>query len=195
MKRREFVEKVGMGSAALITGGALGTTEKTTAKAAKRQEHDHSPVNGDKALAVVAFGQWVAFDRFNNPAGPNGNPPGGPNDRTKNHHVLTPFNAQIKPGGAVCFIISGFHQPAIYQPGTEPENINANLVVAGSVPPLIDDPNGRVFRGVDPRTVPQDRTENVTLTEPGKYLVICAVQPHFVGDNMHGYITVQGGEK
>jgi plastocyanin len=195
MKRREFVEKVSMGSAALITGGALGASGKVPAKAApKRQAHDHSPVNGDKALAVVAFGQWIAFDRFDNPAGPGGNPPGGPNDRTKNHHVLTPFNAQIKPGGAVCFVISGFHQPTIYQPGTRPEDINPNLVVAGSVPPLIDDPNGRVFRGVDPRTVAQDRTENVTLYEPGMYLVICAVQPHFVADNMHGYITVQGGD-
>jgi len=194
MKRREFVEKVGMGSAALITGGALGASAKTTKATPKRQEHDHSPVNGDKAIAVVAFGQWVAFDRFNNPAGPGGNPPGGPNDRTKNHHVLTPFNAQIKPGGAVCFVISGFHQPVIYEPGTEPEDIDATKVVAGSTPPgLIDDPNRRVFRGVDPRTVPQDRTENVTLTEPGKYLVICGVVPHFVTDNMHGYITVQGG--
>src|SRR5690242_3279653 len=56
MKRREFVEKVSMGSAALITGGALGASGKAPAKAApKRQAHDHSPVNGDKALAVVAF--------------------------------------------------------------------------------------------------------------------------------------------
>ena len=186
MKRREFVEKVGMGSAALITAGALGASAKARTTP-KRQEHDHSPVNGDKALAVVAFGQWIPFDRFSNAAGPN--------DRTKNHHVLTPFNAQIKPGGAVSFVISGFHQPTIYQPGTEPGDIDTTKVVAGSVPPgLIDDPNGRVFRGLDPRTVPQDRTENVTLTEPGKYLVICAVLPHFVNDNMHGYITVQSGD-
>lgn len=190
MKRREFVEKVGMGSAALIAGGALGKSEKASAKAAaKRQEHDHTPVNGDKAIAVVAFGQWVGFDRFNNGTA-------GPNDRTKNHHVLTPFNAQIKPGGAVSFLISGFHQPAIYQPGTEPQDIDTTKVVTGSTPPgLIDDPNGRVFRGVDPRSVPQDRIENVTLSEPGKYLVICAVVPHFVNDNMHGYITVQGGDE
>lgn len=190
MKRREFVEKVGMGSAALIAGGALGASAKTPGKATpKRQEHDHSPVNGDKALAVVAFGQWIGFDRFNNGAA-------GPNDRTKNHHVLTPFNAQIKPGGAVSFVISGFHQPTIYQPGTEPGSIDTTQIVAGSTPPgLIDDPNGRVFRGVDPRTVPQDRTENVTLTDPGKYLVICAVLPHFVNDNMYGYITVQGGDE
>jgi plastocyanin len=197
MKRREFVEKVGIGSAVLVTGGALGASEKapTTAKAAN-QAHDHSPIKGDKAHATVAFGQWVPFDRFNNPPGPGTppNPPGGPNDRTKNHHVLTPFEVQIKPGGAVSFIISGFHQPTIYAPGVKLEDINPALVVPGSVPPLIDNPEGRVFRGVDPRTVGQDRIENVTLSEPGTYLVICAVQPHFVIDKMHGFISVRGDE-
>jgi plastocyanin len=185
MKRREFVEKVSMGGAVLLTGGALGT-EKAPAKAAKaaRQTHDHSPVNGDKAQVTVAFGQWVLFDRFANA--------GGPNDRTKNHHVLTPFNAQVKAGGAVSFIISGFHQPTIYAPGTQLEDINPTLVVTGSVPPLIDDPTNRLFRGVDPRTVGQDRIESVTLSDPGTYLVICAVQPHFVNDKMHGFITVLG---
>jgi hypothetical protein len=197
MKRREFVEKVGLGSAVLLAGGALGASGKAPAAAkAAHQAHDHSPVNGDKAQATVAFGQWVPFDRFNNPPGPGTppNPPGGPNDRTKNHHVLTPFNAQIKPGGAVSFIISGFHQPAIYAPGVTLEDIDPTLVVPGSAPPLIDDPEGRVFRGVDPRTVGQDRIENVTLSEPGTYLVICAVQPHFVNDKMHGFITVRGDE-
>jgi hypothetical protein len=40
----------------------------------------------------------------------------------------------------------------------------------------------------------QDRIENVTLSEPGTYLVICAVQPHFVNDRMHGFVTVRGDE-
>jgi len=193
MKRREFVEKVGIGSAVLLAGGALGASEKTPTAAKAKQGHDHSPVNGDKAHATVAFGQWVPFDRFP-PQDPTNPAPNGPNNRTKNHHVLTPFNAQIKPGGAVSFIISGFHQPTIYAPGTKLEDINPALVVAGSVPPLIDDPNGRLFRGVDPRTVGQDRIENVTLSDPGTYLVICAVQPHFVNDKMHGFITVRGDQ-
>ena len=116
MKRREFVEKVGIGSAVLLAGGALGASEKTPTAAKAKQGHDHSPVNGDKAHATVAFGQWVPFDRFP-PQDPTNPAPNGPNNRTKNHHVLTPFNAQIKPGGAVSFIISGFHQPTIYAPG------------------------------------------------------------------------------
>ena len=193
MKRREFVEKVSLGSAVVLTGGALGKSD-TTAKKAPTQDHQHEPVQGDKALAVVAFGQWIPFDRINNPPGPGTppNPPGGPTDRTKNHHVLTPFEVTIKPGGAVSFIISGFHNPVIYAPGTELGDINSSLILAGSTPPgLIDDPTNRVFRGVDPRTVGQDRIENVTLTEPGRYLVICAVLPHF-NDKMHGFINVRG---
>jgi plastocyanin len=190
MKRREFVEKVSMGSAVLLTGGALGAPAKAPAKAkAKQGEHDHSPISGDKAHAVVAFGQWVPFDRFANP--------GGPTDRTKNHHLLTPFEVTIKPGGAVSFIVSGFHQPTIYAPGTKVEDINTTLIAAGTTPPgLIDDPTNRVFRGIDPRSFGaiQDRIENVTLSEPGRYLVICAVLPHFVTDNMHGFINVRGGD-
>lgn len=194
MKRREFVEKVSLGSAVVLTGGALGKSDATTKTAPTQDGHDQAPVQGDRALAVVAFGQWIPFDRMNNPPGPGTppNPPGGPNDRTKNHHVLTPFEVTIKPGGAVSFIISGFHNPVIYGPGTELSDINSALILAGSAPPgLIDDPTNRVFRGVDPRTVGQDRIENVTLTEPGRYLVICAVLPHF-NDKMHGFINVRG---
>src|ERR1700754_4839118 len=102
MKRREFVEKVGMGSAALLTAGALGKSDKPVKAKAKEQEgHGHAHVSGERAGAVVAFGQWKAFDRIANPAGPN--------DRTQNNHVLTPFKVRIKAGGAVSFIISGFH--------------------------------------------------------------------------------------
>jgi len=203
MKRREFVEKVGMGSAALLTGGALGASDKAPVKARATQDdhgHGHAPVNGDKALAVVAFGQWVPFDRLDNPAIPPA-VPGGPNDRTKNHHVLTPFEVTIKPGGAVSFIISGFHNPVIYGPGTQVEDIRtdaANLIPAGGgFPALVNDSNNRVFRGIDPRTLTlQDRIENVTLSEPGRYLVICAVVPHFVvvapAEPMHGFINVRG---
>jgi len=62
------------------------------------------------------------------------------------------------------------------------------MVVPGSVPPLIDDPNNRVYRGPDPRTQSQGRVEVVSFKTPGTYLVICAVRPHFVNDNMFGFV-------
>jgi len=93
--------------------------------------------------ATVGFGQWQTdppLDRFTNP-----------NDRTRNEHVLIPREVKIKAGGAVNFIISGFHEPTIYDDGTQPGDINTSLLEPGSVPPgLIADPNRRIFRGIDP---------------------------------------------
>ena len=188
MKRREFVEKVGMGSAALLTGSVLGKSDKAAAKGKARPQegHEHAHVSGERAGAIVAFGQWKPFDRIGNAAGPN--------DRTQNNHVLTPFRVRIKAGGSVSFIISGFHNPVIYSNGKQLEDVNVGLILPGSTPPgLIDDPDRRVFRGINPATLGtvQDRIENVTLPEPGEYLVICAVVPHFVNDKMHGFITVE----
>jgi hypothetical protein len=60
--------------------------------------------------ATVSFGAWQstpAYDRFNNPT-----------DRTPNDHVLLPNEAVVKAGGAVNFVISGFHQPIVYNVGT-----------------------------------------------------------------------------
>src|SRR5439155_14425046 len=84
------------------------------------------------------------LDRFTNP-----------NDRTRNEHVLISREVKIKAGGAVNFIISGFHEPTIYDDGTQPGDINTSLLEPGSVPPgLIADPNRRIFRGIDPRKQP-----------------------------------------
>ena len=139
--------------------------------------------DGSKVQATVSFGQWQTdppFDRFT-----------VPNDRTRNQHALIPHEVKIKAGGAVNFIISGFHEPTIYDAGTQPGDIHSQLVVPGSSPPgLIDDPTNRIFRGVDPRTVSQDRVESVTFHKPGTYLVICSVQPHFVNDAMFGFVKV-----
>jgi len=100
-----------------------------------------------KVQATVGFGQWQTdppLDRFTNP-----------NDRTRNEHVLIPREVKIKAGGAVNFIISGFHEPTIYDDGTQPGDINTSLLEPGSVPPgLIADPNRRIFRGIDPRKQP-----------------------------------------
>jgi hypothetical protein len=169
IKRRDFVASV------LATGVAAPAL-------AAKGDHNHGSVEGPLANATVSFGHWMQFDRF---AGA-----GGPNDRFQNGHQLIPRTAVIRRGGTVNFIIAGFHNVIVYGPGTGPNDVNASLVVPGSAPPLIDDPNNRVFRGVDPRTVLQDRVEVVVFPNPGRYLVICGVQPHFVLDNMYGFVSV-----
>jgi hypothetical protein len=57
------------------------------------------------------------------------------------------------------------------------------------MPPLIADPNRRIYRGLDPSLVPQDRVEVVHFDQPGTYLVMCGVLPHFL-EGMVGFVRV-----
>src|SRR5262245_689243 len=126
MKRREFLEKAGVGSAAIAA-----LTAKGDAAAAKTQQgnddHDHGHGNDDNvsgplASATMTCGSWMTdppLDRFPNLS-----------DRTRNNHHLTPQEVIITKGGTVNFIISGFHHVVIYGPGTKPEDISlANPIV------------------------------------------------------------------
>jgi hypothetical protein len=181
MKRRDFVTSV-------LAGGLAAPVLAPRARAQDQdQEHGgHDEIDGALANATVSFGNWkptiaVPVDRF---------PPNDPNPRTQNGHQLIPHVAKVKTGGTVNFIIAGFHHVLVYAPDTQPTQINATLLVPGSAPPLIDDPNNRVYRGLDPRTVGQDRVEVVSFQSPGMYLVICGVRPHFVNDNMFGFVKV-----
>ncbi|NOT47541.1 MAG: hypothetical protein HOP17_07295 [Acidobacteria bacterium] len=152
--------------------------------------HDN---DGDRAVnnATVTFGGWMTntpIDRFPNNA--NTQFP-----RLLNHHRLTPEIAKIKAGGTVNFIVGGFHVVTVYDDGTKPTDINTTILVPGPRPgpPIINDANRRIYRGLDPTLLPailaQDRVETVQFDRPGKYLVICAVLPHFQ-EGMFGYVKV-----
>lgn len=184
MKRREFVEKIGVGSAGLVAATTIGIGG--TVAAAGQHKHDSSQVDGPLATATVSFGAWLTdppVDRFAT----------GGNTRTQNSHKVIPYDVKIKAGGSVNFLISGLHLLLIYAPETTMDSINASLIefaVPGAFPGFINDPVNRVYRGLDPRApAPLDRVEVVTFAEPGRYLVVCGVLPHFL-DNMSGYVTV-----
>jgi hypothetical protein len=140
-------------------------------------------LDGLLSNATVSFGEWMTpVDRF-----PNNSP------REANHHELKPKIAIIRAGGTVNFIIAGFHNINVYDNGTRPEDINTALTVPPTgqpAPPLINDPNNRIYRGLDPSLQPQDRVEVVHFPRPGTYLVICGVFPHFVNDRMFGFVRV-----
>jgi hypothetical protein len=190
MERREFVEKLGVGSAvALVTGGAIvagaSSPGSTTEKAAEGH-HQHDPVKGPLAAATVTFGAWrtdLSLDRFPNVS-----------LATANAHRVTPYQATIKAGGSVAFIISGLHQILVYGPSVLPDSINAQITRPStgtpSGTPLINDTANRVYAGLDPSTQPRERSEVVNFHAEGKYLVICGVQPHFVNDQMYGWVRV-----
>ena len=145
--------------------------------------------------ATVTFGAWmtdVPIDRF--PA----NNANTQFPRARNHHELIPTIATVRAGGTVNFIIGGFHVVAIYDGNTLPSQIdrtNTVLPANAPAPPIINDPVGRIYRGLDPTVLPlnaqQDRVEAVHFSRPGLYLVICAVLPHF-NEGMYGYVRVVG---
>jgi plastocyanin len=142
--------------------------------------------------ATVSFGGWMTdqpLDRF-----PNNNATQFP--ITRNHHRLTPRIATIKAGGTVNFIIGGFHVVTVYDDGTQPQDINTSLLTTPQgqpAPPIINDPNRRIYRGLDPSILPpkaqQDRVEVVNFDHPGTFLVICSVLPHFQ-EGMYGFVVV-----
>jgi len=169
----------------------LGVATKTEARAQQRY------VSGPPA-ATATFGFFPVdstVDRMQvaNPGNRNG-------------HQMGPFQVTIRAGGMVNFIIDGNHQVVVYDDGIQPRNINADLLLPAPLNTLIDDPNGRIYRGLSPTGVPAnffgpgvpaaaiaapppDRIETVSFPKPGAYLVICGVRSHFVG-GMFGYVIV-----
>jgi hypothetical protein len=188
MNRRRFFERFGIGSASLAAGAALGTLSIRDVLA-QNQDHAHEQVDGPLASATVSFGQWRTdppTNRF-----PNVSP------RAANQHLLIPYMPTIKAGGSVNFVIAGTHQVLVYEPGTQTRDISIAVTVPFTNNPsgnpdlkLIDDPVNRVYRGLDPSLQPPDRVEVVTFAGRGTYLVICGFFPHFVTDNMHGFVRV-----
>jgi plastocyanin len=169
-------------TAAAGVSAALGFPIKAETRDAEKKSHQHQPIAGPLANATVSFGAWPTdppLDRF-----PNLGAPVKPNQ-----HQLIPHEVTIKAGGSVNFILAGFHHVVVYDDGTQPTEINAALANP-AFPALIDDPNNRIYRGLDPRLFPQDRVEVVHFSKPGTYLVICGFRLHFVNDQMFGFVKV-----
>jgi hypothetical protein len=103
----------------------------------------------------------------------------------------------ISQGGTVEFHINtAAHGLAIYEPGTRPEDIDADVttpaVMECPTVPLIDDPDGRIAVFDQPCALGM-ATDVVSFTfnEPGRYLFICTFRPHFVDFEMYGWVNVE----
>ena len=116
---------------------------------------------------------------------------------------MVPRTVVISAGGSVTFNISPFHQVAIYEPGTNPGDIELSDATLDDIilpfPPflvpniIINDPDGREalspplsFDSHQEWTTPAG-----TFDEPGRYLVICTTAPHFAEADMYGWVIVQ----
>jgi len=189
--RRHLLQAAAAGG---VTAVGLGTVlGGATQQPGQGDEHAHDNrrLEGKRALSVVAFGEWEV----------DPDDARGPLDRTiavvannRNVHKVLPFESDIDQGGAVSFIISGFHQILIYKDRTL-EEVQAGFAATGTTlpptpPGLVEYTPDRVFRGLSPATTTLDRVESVNFFQPGRYLVVCGVVPHF-NEGMHGYVNVK----
>lgn len=114
---------------------------------------------------------------------------------------IIPGTVVIRAGGTVTFEVVAPHIVAIYEPGTTPEDIRlipgVTLVnhVGPPGPPFIpnfyiNEPNGRLFIDPAPAFGPPHSVQ-YTFDEPGRYLVICAIRPHFEIMKMYAWVEVK----
>jgi hypothetical protein len=137
----------------------------------------------------VAALDGTATVRFGNPSVGSGFPPPSGHDASFNgQDNLIPRTSVIARGGNVTFALDGLHQPAIYVPGTTPNDIT--LPASGD---FVNDPDGRIELG--PLNIPpgtQSWTPPAgTFAAPGRYLVLCNFLPHFAFARMYGWIEVK----
>lgn len=142
---------------------------------------------GPPGSASVNFGQEGVGSLANNP-----------NELARGHDesgeavdTLVPRTVVISAGGEVSFKnAGGVHQIAIYGDGTSPDDIDTDDKIGippffGGAPRFINDDTNRLDVGA----VAGDLS--FVFDEPGKYLIICAFEGHFVGRDMYGWVQVK----
>jgi len=211
-------------AAASGVSAALGAATKTEARAQQSsapgdtEEHGHHDMVGTHQPGPVAVsarrqtltrmvatfpGTTVSFGFFPADSTVDRMQVAAPGNR--NGHAMIPIQVTIRAGGMVNFIVQGNHQIVVYDDGIQPRDVNPDLLLPAPLNNLIDDPRGRIYRGLSPTAIPanffgpglpaaaiaappQDRIEAVSFPKPGTFLVICAVRSHFVG-GMYGFVT------
>jgi len=101
-------------------------------------------------------------------------------------------------------VLAALHHLVVYAPGKKLEDVDRTVLLPiPGAPPfigLINDPDRRIYRGLDPRALSpappaapnllsQDRVEALNFSTRGIYLVICAVNVH-LADGMYGWVRV-----
>jgi plastocyanin len=199
--RRHLLKAAAVGGVTVagLSAAALAATGEKKAPGAHGGHQDRGD-HDRRANHTVSFGNWTPsiatpLDRML-PLTPTGDD--GPNPRIRNGHFLIPDPIRVHAGDTVSFIISGFHNLLVYGPNIQPSDIDrTKLLLAAGFPPLINDDRFRVYRGLDPRSMPgnQDRVEVVAFNENGRFMVMCGVLPHFFEAPrnefvMYGYVDV-----
>lgn len=172
---------------------------------AQNEQDDPGERELARKIVTVAFG-----------AGLNTAQPGN----AQNHHVL-PNVIRVNAGDVVNFVVAGLHVIRVYDNGVQLPDVKAQIpdeCEVNPVPPaefpencFTDGPVevipqlglDVVYEGLNsigpppqvppfaPVSLAQNRVEPVAFLNPGRYLVICAVLPHF-NDGMYAIVEVSG---
>jgi plastocyanin len=154
------------------------------------------PSNSGSGTDLAAQGlQLSATINFGIPHTGSGFPPNSHDQSFRAPDSLAPQTVVIDVGGTVTFKSSFVHQVAIYEPGIQPDDIDTqalNPPAAGCPPvPTINDPDGRIAVLDAQPCAGGEATLEYTFTEPGRYLVICTLLPHFTVAKMYGWVVVR----
>ena len=142
---------------------------------------------GPPSSATMKFGRTNVGSPFP--------PPAGHDASTHAQDALQPRTVVVSVGGEVTFEVAPFHKLAIYDDGTRPADIDISLLEEAGTPfpfpPIIDDPTNRLVRLGDLAVDGPAVSRSFTFDEPGRYLVICEVLPHFADNGMYGWVIVK----
>jgi len=147
------------------------------------------------AAGVTASPDSTATVRFGNPTAGSPFPPPDGHDASSNaKDNLTPRTVVISALGSVAYTIErdGFHQPVVYAAGTEPGDIAVPafppefFITNPGAPPAFP----QIAKGPLHEPGTPEVTWTTSFTEPGRYLVICNLTPHFGFFKMYGWVVV-----
>jgi hypothetical protein len=186
-------------SSVTLTAAALGlaacdapaVTEAPAATAVSKATTGTASAARRGDVPLVSFGE--------NEHGSPFDPAVGHDHSTQAKDLLIPRTVVIDRGGQVEFEIDPFHRVNIYRVGTQPGDIDVSKLINFQAGPVfipnfvIDDPTGRIAQS-PPFQFAIDQTWVTpagTFNQPGRYFVMCNFLPHFVANDMYGWVIVK----
>jgi hypothetical protein len=138
------------------------------------QSAPESPLQvGAATDAVMFFGDPNAGSHFG--------PPGSHDQSFIARDKIVPGTVVIDVNQKVTFNMYPGHRVAIYKPGVRPEDIIVNPASFF----VLDPTNRQAIQGIPVPSL------YYKFTQPGRYLVICAITRHFVDAKMYGWVIVR----
>ena len=174
---------------ALTETKSSNTAPSVTAVLAAANDGANAAARGD--VPVIRFGM--------NGHGSPFDPAVGHDHSTQAKDLLIPRTVVIDAGGQVSFEIDPFHRVNIYRVGTSADDIDVSKLINFSAGPVfipnfvIDDATNRIAQS-PPFSFNLQQTWTTpagTFATPGRYFVMCNFLPHFVGNDMYGWVIVR----